>query len=303
MKKYEFINSESKNYPILHLCKAAGMSSSAYYKSKENKISQRSKDDEYYKSEILKIHQKSRNRYGHRPMHIHLKEQGVSCGRDRTRRLMKELSIQPKSKKGFKPQATDSNHEYGYKPNLLKGQEKEKMRKDSVWVADTTYIRRGFGWVYLAVIMDLHTRRVIGWSVSEQNNTTLVLKALKNAILTRGKEIKGTIHHCDRGSTYASHLYQDLLKKYGLRSSMSAKGNCYDNAAMESFFGRYKTSSISNWNFDSKGEVQKHVFDYIEIFYNRYRKHSSLGYMSPIQFEEKNSPSRGKIVKESLLNN
>lgn len=290
MSWFEFITKEAEHYPISSLCEAVGVTTGAYYTILNRGLSDRSKEDEIYKSKILEIHQHSRYRYGHRPMYQHLQDEGIRCGRDRTRRLMKELSIQPRKRQTFKPQTTDSDHDYGYSPNLIKTIDKTSLEVDEIWVADTTYISIGFGWVYLAVIMDRSSRRIIGWSTSLNNDTALVVQALKNAVLTRGKLPLGTIHHSDRGSTYASHKYQDLLKAYGMKSSMSAKGNCYDNAAMESFFGRYKTCNIQNFEFTNSKEVRKHIFDYIEVFYNRYRKHSSIGNISPMVFEEKVSP-------------
>ena len=303
MNKHEFIEREKCNYPIEALCDAIGLSSAAYYSAKNRNPSKRDNENECIKEKILEVHKKSKHRYGHRPMYWHLKDEDVKCGRDRTRRLMKELSIQPRKRVKFKPQVTDSKHGYGYSPNLLKSINKTNLAIDEVWVADTTYIRIGFEWVYLAVVMDLSSRRIIGWSTSTTNNTALVVKALRSAVLSRARLPKGAIHHSDRGSTYASHQYQQLLRTYGMRSSMSAKGNCYDNAEMESFFGRYKSANMGNFTFSEPQEVRSHVFDYIEIFYNRYRKHSSIGYISPIEFEEKNFPLRGRLVKDCLLNN
>jgi transposase InsO family protein len=303
MSWFEFIVKEANNYPISLLCEAVGVTTGAYYSILNKGFSKRVKEDEVYKSKILDIHQDSKYRYGHRPMYQHLQDEGIACGRDRTRRLMKELSIQPRTRRKFKPQATNSDHNYGYRPNLIKTIDKTNLEVDEIWVADTTYISIGCSWVYLAVIMDRSSRRIVGWSTSLKNDTDLVLKALKNAILTRGHIPLGTIHHSDRGSTYASHQYQSLLKSYGMKSSMSAKGNCYDNAAMESFFGRYKSANIGNFEFTNCAEVRSHVFDYIEVFYNRYRKHSSIGNISPAEFEEKNFPLRGRLVKDCLLNN
>ena len=185
-KEHDFIKEESKVHSVNNLCLALGISTSGYYRAKENVMSLRSKEDEHIKCKLLEIHENSRYRYGYRPMHEHLKELGVYCGRDRTRRLMKELSIQPRKKKCYKPEVTNSNHSYGYRENLLREMDDSHLKKDSVWVSDTTYIRQGNGWGYLAVVMDLHTRRVVGWSVSDHNDSSLVIKALKN-VSTRTK--------------------------------------------------------------------------------------------------------------------
>ena len=204
---------------------------------------------------------------------------------------MKELGIAGVQKSRFKALGTDSRHRFGYSANLLKELGKPE-RPDQVWVADTTYLRIEGGWSYLATVMDLLSRRIVGWSV---NDSKLVCQALQAAVLTRGGEIpKGLIHHSDRGSTYASYDYTDMLGSFGIEQSISAKGNCYDNAAQESFYGRYKTSSVRGRTFASEQEARSNAFEYIEVFYNRFRKHSSLGYQSPLQFEEKFCPHGGK---------
>lgn len=239
----------------------------------------RSLADSLFKEWIIRIHAQADSRvYGHRPIQSHLKDEHLDCGRDRTLRLMKELGLKTKPKKGFKPQGTNSKHNFGYSPNLLR-----KLGKpdacDQVWVADTTYLRVQNGWCYLATVMDLHSRRIIGWSVSSRNDSKLVCKALQCAVLTRGGDLPaGLIHHSDRGSTYASCDYEKMLKSFGITQSMSAaKGNCYDNAAQESFYGRYKTSTVGDTVFLNEDAARSNAFSYIEVFYNRFRKHSSLG--------------------------
>jgi transposase InsO family protein len=255
--------------------------------------SARAQEDESLKEKILEIHDQAVGDYGHRAIHDHLLEEGISCGRDRTLRLMGELDISGKQSKAYKPQGTDSSHDFGYSPNLLKAKDPDTgktvriapSRCDEIWVADTTYLLTDQGWMYLATVMDRYSRRIIGWSVSKRNDTTLTLEALKAAVMTRGQSVVGVIHHSDRGSTYASYAYQNHLFALGMRSSMSAKGNCYDNAAMESFYGRFKTSSVRERIFSDETELRRHVFLYIEMFYNCFRKHSSIGYKNPIQFE------------------
>ena len=207
---------------------------------------------------------------------------------------MRELGIAGKQGKSFKPLGTNSKHDFGYSANLLK-QLGTPLRTDQVWVADTTYLRTKTGWSYLATVMDLFSRRIIGWSVGDRNDSELVCRALKGAVLTRaGKKLPaGLIHHSDRGSTYASYAYSNLLSRLGISQSMSSRGNCYDNAAQESFYGRYKTASVGDHVFDSTEEARSNVFEYIETFYNRFRKHSSLGYQSPVEFEQKFCPHGG----------
>ena len=290
--KYQWISKNVAGHSPGDLCEALEVSRAGYHQWRKGRDSRRRGEDEVFKGAIEKIHAQVKGRYGHRPMHLHLRDEQVRCGRDRTLRLMKELGIQGKQKKRYKPVGTDSAHDFGYAPNWLKEIGKPE-RVDQVWVADTTYLYTRQGWKYLATVMDLYSRRILGWSVSETNDTALVLQALENAVDTRGELPEGVIHHSDRGSTYASQGYQKRLRKHGMKSSMSRKGNCYDNAEMESFYGRYKTSSVREHVFADERELRAHVFEYIELFYNRFRKHSSLGYRNPLQFEESISAPMG----------
>ena len=284
------------------MCKAFNIAPSSYYLWCNGPISAREQEDEDFKEQITEIYQKSDGRYGHRPIYQHLNEYGRSCGRDRTLRLMKELNIEVEQKKRFKPICTQSNHDYGYYPNLLK-QVGSPQRCDQVWATDTTFLKTEEGWCYLATVMDLYSRRIVGWSVSINNDTNLTCQALEAAVMTRGGKIHpGLIHHSDRGSTYASDKYASLLSKYKMRQSMSAKGNCYDNAAMESFYGRYKTCSHLPV-FSRVEHARTHAFEYIEVFYNRFRKHSSLGYKNPVQFEEISNQLQAKAVLPACIQN
>lgn len=295
--KYHFIQKHCDLYPVEELCESLALSRTSYYAWDRRAPSARNQADIHLKSRIKELHRKANGRvYGHRPIHNHLKDEQLGCGRDRTLRLMQELGIAGVWKKGFKPLGTNSKHNFGYSPNLLK-QLGRPERPDQVWVADTTYLRISGGWCYLATVMDLFSRRIIGWSVSGHNDSKLVCRALQAAVLTRGGEVpKGLIHHSDRGSTYAGYDYSRILSNLGIQQSMSAKGNCYDNAAQESFYGRYKTSSVRGRIFATEQDARSHAFEYIEVFYNRFRKHSSLGYKNPVQYEEKFCPHGGKQV-------
>lgn len=274
------------------MCEALGVSRSGYYRWQEAKPSARRQQDESIKPVIEQVVRRARGAYGYRPVHRHLREQGVECGRDRTLRLMRELQLVGQAQARFRPVGTDSEHLFGYHPNLLK-QLGQPEHPDQIWVADTTYLLSDEGWCYLATVMDLCTRRVVGWSVGSHNDAALVCTALENAVLTRGEVRAGIVHHSDRGSTYASDRYQRRLAQFGMRPSMSGRGNCYDNAAMESFYGRYKTAAVRDHIFTNEAEVRANVFDYIEVFYNRYRKHAGLGYLSPMQAEAKFLPPMG----------
>lgn len=294
--QYRFIKQNSCRFSVDEMCECFGLSRSGYYAWCVRKPSGRAVENEAHKKRIKALYQQARGRYGHRPIYEHLKDEQIACGRDRTLRLMKELGIEGVQKKRFQPLSTDSNHDFGYRPNLLKELSKPE-HCDQVWVADTTYLQTGQGWCYLATVMDLFSRRIIGWSVSDQNESKLVCDALQAAVLTRGGHLPaGLLHHSDRGSTYASYDRERMLGSFGIRQSMSAKGNCYDNAAMESFYGRYKSSSVRGHVFVGEQEARTNAFEYIEGFYNRFRKHASLGYQSPIQFEEKFLPPMGKAT-------
>ena len=298
--QYRIIYENRDRFSVREMCECFGLSRSGFYDWQLRSPSQRRIEDAAHKIRITELHRQAGGRYGHRPIYHHLKEEGIACGRDRTLRLMKELGIEGIQKKGFKPLGTNSRHGLGYAPNLLR-ELGQPSQCDEVWVSDTTYLRTELGWCYLATVMDLYSRRIVGWSVSSRNDTELVSTALQGAILTRGKRsLRGLIHHSDRGSTYAGHAYGRLLGKFGIRASMSAKGHCYDNASMESFYGRYKSSSIRNRVFEGESAARANAFEYIEIFYNRFRKHASLGYQSPVEFEAKFLPPMGGKGTASL---
>lgn len=291
--RFRFIESNKSAYPVDEMCESLEVSSSGYYAWKGRGPSERSRKDEGLKERIGELHKKSKRRYGYRPIYHHLLDEQLGCGRDRTLRLMNEMGIEGLQKKSFHPLGTDSRHSFGYSPNLLR-ELGAPDRCDQVWVADTTYLRTAEGWSYLATVMDLFSRRIIGWSVSDHNDATLCCKALQAAVLTRGGQLpEDLIHHSDRGSTYASYDYQNMLESFHIEQSMSAKGNCYDNAAMESFFGRFKIASVGEVTYADVDHARSAVFEYIEPFYNRFRKHSSLGYKSPVEFEEQSLLAEG----------
>ena len=298
--KYSFVDKHRKHNDVVELCEALEVGPSGYYRWRGAGISLREQEDEQHKATIAEVYKKAKGHYGHRPIYHHLLEESIDCGRDRTLRLMKELGLQGEQKKRYKPLGTDSKHDFGYSANLLK-ELGQPTHCNQIWVADTTYLPTQDGWMYLATVMDLLSRRIVGWSISWHNDAELVCQALKAAVLTRGKIPPGIIHHSDRGSTYASTQYQRLLSRFSMKSSMSAKGNCYDNAAMESFYGRYKSSSVRDHVFNSEDELRAHVFDYIEVFYNRFRKHASLGYKNPMQVEGKNLPPMGGNQEATCL--
>ena len=299
--KYEFIETHKAAYKITEICECFSIKPSGYYAWLSRGPSARSKADARHATRIKELHTASNQREGHRIIYEHLKDESVACGRDKTLRIMQELGLAGIQKRSFKPQATDSNHALGYSPNRFKAGGMPRAC-DQVWVCDTTYLMTDNGWHYLATVMDLFSRRIIGWEACEHNDASLVCKALHKAAQTRqGFLNENLILHSDRGSTYASKKYRKLIKKLGIQQSMSAKGNCYDNAAMESFYGRYKTSSVGKYVFADLEALRANAFEYIECYYNRYRKHSSLNYKTPVQMEEKNFPLGGRKLGDASL--
>lgn len=232
--------------------------------------------------EIELSHKASDRTYGSPRVHEDLQEQGIRCGRKRVARLMRENGIRAKQARRFKA-TTDSDHNDPVAPNLL-DREFHVDVPDRVWVADLTYIWTREGWLYLAVILDLFSRRVVGWSMSKRITSQLTLEALSVALWSR-KPSPGLLHHSDRGSQYTCGDYRDVLDEHGVLCSMSRKGDCWDNAVAESFFKTLKVERVNDRDYWTREEAQTDIIDYIERFYNRKRRHSYLGYVSPVEYE------------------
>ena len=239
-------------------------------------------DDERLAAEIRQVHGENLKCYGSPRVHRELRKQGRRVSRKRVARIMRNESLVGRRKRKFKS-TTDSNHTYEVAPNLLQ-QKFYAEHPDQVWMGDITYIRTQEGWLYLAVLIDLCTRQVVGWSMSEHIDAALALDTLDMAVARRRPK-PGLIHHTDRGVQYACNDYQKALTLGGLLPSMSRKGNCWDNAVAESFFGALKEELVYNVVFLTRDSARQAIFEYIEAFYNRRRLHSSIGYMSPIEFE------------------
>jgi len=272
-------------YKIEVMCNVLGICRSAYYRWVDggNKSEGKDREDAMIKTEIRRIYKNSRKTYGRPRMVTALKEKGHKCGKHRVRRLMREEGLIGQQKKRFKPYTTDSDHGLAVAPNLL-ATYGPITRPDEVWAADITYIKINNGWVYLAAILDMYSRKIVGWSMGKEVNASLVVTALRRALKTR-KAPK--LHHSDRGSQYASAAYQRELKAYGITPSMSRTANPYDNATMESFFGTLKAEEIRDQTYNSGQEARAAIFSYIEAFYNTIRIHTSIGGGSPQQFENK----------------
>jgi putative transposase len=285
--KYRVIHETAKehqNYSILKMCRILNVSRSGYYQWYKRGESHRKKKDQELKEKILHVFNKYKQRYGSPRIHGELRDMGICCSKKRVERLMCELGIRARHKRQFKV-TTNSKHDYSVFPNLLKRQFKVNA-PNQVWVADITYIRTFEGWLYLAAVMDLYSRKIVGWAMSERLTAELALSALKMAIKRR-RPAKGLMHHSDRGVQYASHPYQKVLKAHQVVCSMSRKGNCWDNAVIESFFSTLKTECVEDKIYPSRAQAKREIFEFIEIDYNRKRRHSTIEGMTPENFENR----------------
>jgi len=278
--RYRFIKAEKTNYPVRVMCRVLGVQRSGFYDWLEKKP-----DIE----ELLlvwlmtRIFVASKRSYGARTMSKALMAHGHSVGRYKAGRLMKKAALEVKKKKKFR-NTTDSKHKHAISPNLL-DRKFDVKEINTVWCADITYLLTKEGWAYLAVVIDLGSRKIVGWALSKRMKKQLVIDALRAAFKSR-RPAKGLLFHSDRGSQYASKEFRKQLKLYGMVQSMSRKGNCWDNAVVERFFRSLKYEQTNDHLYENREELRNDVFDYIEMFYNRERLHSTLGYLSPAAFEK-----------------
>ena len=272
-----------KAYPIALLCKVMQVSRSGYYAWRMREDSARKKEDRRLVPLVRELHRQSGRTYGTRRIADDLREHGVPCGRHRARTLMGLAGVSAKQTKKFRA-TTDSSHDLPVAPNLL-GREFSVEAPDKVWVSDITYIWTREGWLYLAVTIDLFSRMVVGWSIGDRITRRLVIDALRMGI-GRRRPAPGLMHHSDRGVQYAATEFQKLLTAFKMICSMSRKGDCWDNAVAESFFGKLKTERLTFGGYRTKNEARRDIVDYIEMFYNSRRKHSYLGNVSPRRFEQ-----------------
>jgi putative transposase len=282
--KYKFIAAHREEFEITVMCRVLAVSRSGYYAWLKRPISARKMADQELTQQIKDIHQQSRQTYGSPRIQAELVEQGINCGHKRVARLMRDERLFAKQKRKFRVITTDSTHNYPVALNLL-DQDFSASRPNEKWTTDITYIPTAQGWLYLAVVLDLYSRRIVGWAMSDSLERHLVIAALHMAITGR-QPPAGLLHHSDRGSQYASDDYQALLTHHQIQGSMSRKGNCYDNAPTESFFGTLKTELVHHCHYQTKAEAKTDIFEYIEVFYNRFRRHSALSYQSPVNFEK-----------------
>lgn len=280
--KYAFIKARQSEFNIDLMCHVLEVGRSSYYEWLRSRPSKRSLENQLLSDEIIKIFTKNKRRYGSRRIRKELQSAGFIISRRRVRKIMKRCKLQCKNKKAFR-NTTDSNHNNAISPNLL-NRDFSANKPDEKYVGDITYIQTNTGWLYLATVIDLYSRRIVGWSIQEHMKTSLVNDALLMAIWAR-KPKPGLLWHTDRGSQYASSSHRELLKTHGVVQSMSRKGNCWDNAVAESFFHTLKSELINGVNFKTKEEAKSAIFEYIEVYYNRKRLHSANDYCSPVNFE------------------
>lgn len=275
-----------KAYPVKLICKVMGVSRSGYYAWRKRRRSKQLTDNEKLIPMVREIHKDCKGTYGTRRIARELQDRGIPCGRSRARTLMRLAGVSVKKRRKFRV-TTHSKHNLPVAPNLL-GRQFSVSEPNRIWAGDITYVWTVAGWLYLAVVMDLHSRQIIGWAMSERITKKLVMDALQMAIWRR-RPAPGLLFHSDRGSQYCSHSFQRLLAANKMICSMSRKGNCWDNAVVEKFFGTLKTERVFFCHYRKRNEARADIMEYIEMFYNAKRRHSYLGYVSPKQFEEQHT--------------
>jgi len=277
------------DHAILLLCANLDVSPSGYYDWQRRRTTPgpRALQNQTLVRQIAGIHIQSRQTYGSPRIVEALRKQGARHGRNRIARLMREAGLCGRQKGRYRVQTTDSNHDQPIAPNLM-AQAPAAAAPNQIWVGDITYVETQEGWLYLAAVLDRYSRKIVGWAMSERIDTALVLKAFDMALLHR-QPTATLLFHSDRGVQYASADYRRALTQAGLLASMSRKGNCYDNATMESFWSTLKLELIYRRKFATRSEARSQIFEYIESFYNRQRAHSALDYRSPVDFETQNN--------------
>jgi putative transposase len=280
--KFAFISEEKVAFPLATLCRLMEVSPSGFYASQGRPASAHARRDQDLAEKVSAAHHASKRRYGSPRVHADLKAAGYRVGRKRVARLMREKKLAARTRRRFRT-TTDSRHKFPIAPNLLE-RDFTAEAPDQSWVTDITFLWTKQGWLYLAVILDLFSRRVVGWATSQNVDRHLALAALDMALFQR-RPLRGLVHHSDRGSTYASDDYQNALRARGFECSMSRKGDCWDNAVAESFFSTLKREMENIDELESRAAATLSVREYIEGFYNLQRRHSAINYNSPVEFE------------------
>jgi putative transposase len=277
-----FIEQWRAQYPLNTLCRVLEVSTSAYYSWQRRPLADHHVQDALLEQRIRELHQASKGRYGTPRLQAGLRAEGQRVSRQRISRLMRRNGLRAKGPRRF-VRTTDSDHLLAVCPNLL-NREFDVQDANTVWASDLTFIPTREGWLYLAVTLDLHSRAVVGHAMDSQMPATLPLTALQMAVSTRTPP-SGLLHHSDRGSQYVSKVFQAELARIGAQGSMSRRGNCWDNSVLESFFSSLKRELFDGAPFESRAVARQAIFEYIEVFYNRRRRHSTLGYLTPLEFE------------------
>jgi len=273
----------SVQYPVQDCCVALNVSHSGYYQWLGAEESARAEANAELLKEIRRVYDEHKGRYGSPRVTQQIRQEGLACGENRIARLMRENGLAARAKKAFRPRTTTPGQPAA--PNLIK--ELQPSAPDQVWASDITYVATLEGWLYLAVVLDLFSRRVVGWKLGQTLESELVVTALRNALVLRQPQA-GLYFHSDRGSQYSSQALRKPLSVIGAEQSMSAAGNCYENATMEAFFSTLKTECFpDNQVFNSGAQARREIFEYIELYYNNQRLHSALGYQTPCQYETK----------------
>jgi transposase InsO family protein len=283
--RFRFIEDRRADYPVRIMCEVLEVSPAGYYAWRSRSESRRAADNRELVDDIKRIHRDYRGRYGSPRIHEELKALGRGASRGRIERLMRQHGIRAIMARPRRVRTTDSRHDLPIAPNLLE----RNFTADAlnrIWLADITYVETDQGWLYLATVLDLYSRKIVGWAMADHLRAELPLAALKMAIAAQ-RPGPGLIHHSDRGVQYASADYRKMIQSAGFRASMSRKGNCYDNAPMESFFHTLKTELVHHRHYATRQEARRDIFAYIEGFYNRIRRHSAIGYISPNAMELK----------------
>jgi len=281
--KFAFIQQHAEEFPVDVMCDVLEVSRSGYYAWRNRPASSQAQRRIELVERIQAAHVESQKNYGSPRVHRELRDQGIACSENTVAKLMKDHGIRSKMHRRFVVQTTDSRHGHPIAENRL-NQQFDVPAPNQVWAADITYIPTGEGWLYLAVVLDLCSRKVVGWAADDHLRAELPAAALQMA-LTQRRPPEGLLHHSDRGVQYACDDYQALLARHQITCSMSRRGNCYDNAVVESFFGTLKTELIHHHTYATRNEARLALFEYLEVFYNRKRRHSALDYHSPAEYE------------------
>ena len=283
--KFRFIADHQEEWPVRMMCEVLGVSPAGYYAWRPRPESARAAANRRLLADVRRVQVQHQGRYGSPRIHAALRAEGRGVSRGRIERLMRQHGIRAAASRRFRPVTTDSRHGLPVAPNLLE-QRFVASAPNQVWLADLTYVPTGEGWLYLAAVLDLATRKIVGWAMRDHLRTELAAAALVMAT-QRQRPAPGLVHHSDRGSQYAAGQYRQLLAKAGMKASMSRTGNCYDNAPMESFFHTLKVELVHQRRWATRDEARRDLFSYVEGYYNRQRMHSALGYLSPEQAERK----------------